>query len=111
MMSADTQPSSLFTAETTPDGTQAPEVMEAGSRHSGDVCLHGQMSVEEDSEVTDNLHRHNNIGSNGQAPVGPRHLTEVRRRSKPQHFSLLRVQLETLGCAPAGNGGDTLLYV
>src|SRR6218665_1271289 len=41
------------------------------------------MSVEEDSEVTDNLHRLNNIGSNGQAPVGPRHLTEVR--ADPNH--------------------------
>ena len=56
-------------------------MIEAGSRHSGDVCLHGQVSVEENSEVADNLDRLNNIGSNGQAPVGPRHLTEVRRRS------------------------------
>src|SRR6218665_2507815 len=114
MMSADCrhQPSSHFTAESTPNGTQAPKVTEAGSRHSGDVCLHGQVSVEEDSEVTDNLHRLNNIGSSsGQAPVSPRHLTEVRRRSKPQHAGLLRVQLETLGFTPAGNGGDTLLYV
>src|SRR6218665_638121 len=105
------QPSSHFTVETTPNGTQAPKVIAAGSRHSGDVCLHGQVSVEEDSEVTDYLHRLNNIGSNGQAPVGPRHLTEVRRRSKPKHFGLHRVQLETLGCAPAGNGSDRLLYV
>src|SRR6218665_3785240 len=99
-------------AETTLNGKQVPKVIEAGSQHSGDVCLHGQVSAKEDTEVTDNLHRLNNIGSNGQAPVDPRHLTEVRRRSKPQHFGLLlRVQLEMLGCASAGNGGDTLLYV
>ena len=61
-----------------------------------------------DPLTADNLHRLKNIGSNGQAPVGTRHLTEVHRRSKPQHFGLLRIQLEMLGCAPAGNSGDAL---
>src|SRR6218665_2282921 len=43
-----------------------------------------------DPLTADNLHRLKNIGSNGQAPVGTHHLTEVRRRSKPQRFRLLR---------------------
>jgi hypothetical protein len=65
--------------------------------------------VEVYSEVTDDFEWLDDVGTDGETTVGVRHFPKVRDRPEPEHFGLLGIQLETLGCAPAGDGDNTLL--
>ena len=69
--------------------------MEAHGRPSGDVLLHAQLRVKQDSEIKDDDRWLNNFRSNGHGAVHVAEHGQTRTFTKPGEFSLGLVQLKT----------------